>query len=72
MPQEPKSAAEAALELPTFPGEHPARHAAREWMEKFNDKVATHKLQTAQRGELPLRVQHLRNWPAEMAHACTR
>ena len=35
-------------------------------MEKFNDKVAMHKLQTAQHGELPLRVQHLRNWPATM------
>ena len=63
-----KSAVEAAQELATFPGEHPARHAAREWMEKFGDKVATNKLQTAQHGELPLRVQHLRNWPDEMTH----
>ena len=61
-----KAAAEAAQELHPFPGEHPARHASREWMEKFNDKVAREKLQPAQRGELPLRVQHLRNWPAEM------
>ena len=37
-------------------------------MEKFGDKVATNKLQTAQHGELPLRVQHLRNWPDEMTH----
>ena len=66
MPEAVKAAAEAAQELPPFPGEHPARHAAREWMEKFNDKVSTHKLQTAQRGELPLRVQHLRNWPDAM------
>ena len=66
MPEAVKTATEAAQELPAFPGEHPARHAAREWMEKFNDKVSTHKLQTAQRGELPLRVQHLRNWPAAM------
>ena len=66
MPQMNDNVSDAIKELPTFPGEHPARHAAREWMEKYNDKVATHKLQTAQRGELPLRVQHLRNWPASM------
>ena len=66
MPQVNDTVNESVKELPTFPGEHPARHAAREWMEKYNDKVATHKLQTAQRGELPLRVQHLRNWPASM------
>ena len=35
-------------------------------MEKLNDRISTHKLQTAQRGELPLRVQHLRNWPDAM------
>ena len=61
-----KAAVEAAQELPPFPGEHPAQHASREWMEKFNDRVAGEKLQTAQRGELPLRVQHLRNWPVAM------
>ena len=35
-------------------------------MEIFQDIVANAKLQTAMRGELPLRVQHIRNWPASM------
>ena len=53
-------------ELPQFPGEHPARHAASQWMEKLQDQVAHLNLQTAMRGELPLRVQHMRNWPEHM------
>ena len=56
----------AVTDMPQFPGEHPARHAAREWMEHFHDRVAKRKLQSAQRGELPLRVQHVRKWPESM------
>ena len=41
----------AKQDLPHFPGQHPARHAASQWMEKLNDHVAHHKLQTAMRGE---------------------
>ena len=40
MVESTKGTPDAGLELEPFPGEHPARHAAREWLEKFNDHVA--------------------------------
>ena len=46
-----------------FPGEHPQQHLAREYIEKLHDAIATRKLQPTVRGELPLRVQAIRNWP---------
>ena len=50
----------------TFPGEHPQQHLAREYLDKLHDAIATRKLQAILRGELPLRVQSIRNWPDEL------
>ena len=55
MPEPNSAKSEQQLQLPAFPGEHPARHAASQWMEKMHEKIADEKLQTALNGELPLR-----------------
>lgn len=52
--------------LPEFPGEHPQQHSFRDWLETFNDEVAMRRLQPTLRGEMPFRVQGLRNWPADL------
>ena len=55
-----------AKTMPAFPGEFPQAHQAREWLEKLGDHESLHHLQAVQEGKMPLRVQHLRNWPAEL------
>lgn len=52
--------------LPDFPGEHPQQHSFKDWLEVFHDEIAMRRLQPALRGELPFRVQGLRNWPADL------
>ena len=52
MPEPNSAKSEQQLQLPAFPGEHPARHAASQWMEKMHDKIADEKLQTELNGEL--------------------
>ena len=48
--------------LPPFPGEHPPTHAAKQWLEYLVDQETKLHLQAVATGQLPLRVQHLRNW----------
>ena len=49
--------------LPPFPGIHPQPHQITEWIEAFADKSSGLGLQAVLAGNLPLRVQSLRNWP---------
>ena len=53
------------LQFP-FPGEHPQQHLAKEYLDKLHDAISARKLQAIVRGELPLRVQAIRNWPDEL------
>ena len=51
--------------LDAFPDEYPQLHEAMLWMEKYEDRIGALHLQAVRDGKLPLRVQHLKNWPDE-------
>ena len=52
--------------MPAFPGESPSPLEAAEHMEALSDRAADLHLQAIVANKLPLRVQHLRNWPDDM------
>ena len=51
--------------VPAFPDEYPQAHEAAEWLEKDENRIGKLHLQAVRDGKLPLRVQHLKNWPEE-------
>ena len=51
--------------VPAFPDEYPQAHEAAEWLEKYENRIGKLHLQAVRDGKLPLRVQHLKNWPEE-------
>ena len=52
--------------LPEFPGDNPQQHEAKDWLEALDDAINAKMLQEAARGQLPLRVQSIRNWPPDL------
>ena len=62
----PPSTSQGDSKLTTFPSECPQPHKAREWLQRLGEKITELKLQQAARGEVPLRVSHLRNWPPHL------
>jgi hypothetical protein len=67
-PKSRATGADIVAGMPDFPSEFPQAHEAAEWMDFLSDKKGKLHLQAVSNGQLPLRVQHLRNWSA--AH-CT-
>ena len=57
---------EAVKRLPRFPGDCPGLHQGKQWAEALDDEIRALRLQPILSNQLPLRVQHLRNWPDEL------
>ena len=60
------SVQESVKRLPKFPGDCPSLHQGKLWTEALDDETRVLRLQPILANQLPLRVQHLRNWPEEL------